>query len=181
MKFNETKLRGIYVIEPHRFEDDRGFFAQSFSAKEFAARGLATVFVENNISHSKYRGTLRGIHFQAAPHGQDKLVRCTRGAVFDVAVDLRPHSPTFKQWIGVELSAENRTMIYIPGDCGHGFQTLVNDTEVFYLVSQVYVPESSRGYRWNDPAFQIEWPDVPERILIDRDKTYPDFDVLKRL
>jgi dTDP-4-dehydrorhamnose 3,5-epimerase len=181
MKFNETKLRGIYVIEPQRFEDERGFVAPSFSAKEFAARGLATVFVENNISYSKHRGTLRGIHFQAAPHGQDKLVRCTRGAVFDVAVDLRPHSPTFKQWIGVELSGENRTMLYVPGDCGHGFQTLLNDTEVFYLVSQVYVPESSQGYRWNDPAFQIEWPDVPERVLNERDKKYADFDVLKPL
>src|SRR6266850_6120695 len=144
MKFNETKLRGVYLLELERFEDARGFFAPSFSAKEFAAHGLASVFVQTNISYSKNRGTLRGIHYQAAPHGQNKLVRCTRGAVFDVAVDLRPDSPTFKQWTGVELSAENRLMLYLPGDCGHGFQTLMDDTEIFYMVSGAYVPESGR-------------------------------------
>ncbi len=175
MRFTETKLPGVYVLEPRRFEDDRGFFAPSFSAREFAARGLASVFVENNISYSKRRGTLRGIHYQASPHGQDKLVRCTRGAVFDVAVDLRPGSPTFKQWTGVELSAENHSMLYVPWDCGHGFQTLLDDTEVFYMVSGVYAPESERGYRWNDPALGIEWPDVGERVLNERDQTYPDF------
>ena len=175
MKLTETKLAGVYLIEPKRFEDERGFFSPIFSAKEFAARNLASVFVDNNISYSKNRGTLRGIHYQAAPHGQDKLVRCTRGKVFDVAVDLRPDSPTFKQWISVELSAENRVMLYLPGDCGHGFQTLVDDTEVFYMVSTVYVPESGRGCRWNDPAFGIEWPDVEERVLIERDQQYPDF------
>jgi dTDP-4-dehydrorhamnose 3,5-epimerase len=175
MKFTETKLDGVYILEPQRFEDERGFFAPSFSAREFAARDLASVFVENNISYSKSRGTLRGLHYQAAPHGQDKLVRCTRGAVFDVAVDLRPDSPTFKQWIGVELSEKNRLLMYLPGDCGHGFQTLVDDTEVFYMVSGVYVPESGRGCRWNDPAFGIEWSDVVEPILLDRDRQYPDF------
>ena len=127
MKFTETKLAGVYLIEPKRFEDERGFFSPIFSAKEFAARNLASVFVENNISYSKNRGTLRGIHYQAPPHGQDKVVRCTRGKVFDVAVDLRPDSSTFKQWMSVELSAENRVMLYLPGDCGHGFQTLVDD------------------------------------------------------
>lgn len=175
MRFTETKLPGVYLVEPRRFEDDRGFFAPSFSAREFAARGLASVFVENNISYNKRCGTLRGIHYQASPHGQDKLVRCTRGAVFDVAVDLRPGSPTFKQWTGVELSAENRSMVYLPGDCGHGFQTLTDDTEVFYMVAGVYAPESGRGYRWNDPALGIEWPDVGERVLNERDETYPDF------
>jgi dTDP-4-dehydrorhamnose 3,5-epimerase len=175
MNFNETKLRGVYVIEPRRFEDDRGFFAPSFLAREFAARGMESVFVENNISYSKNRGTLRGMHYQAAPHGQAKLIRCTRGAVFDVAVDLRPQSPTFKQWIGIELSEENRSMLYLPGDCGHGFQTLVDDTEVFYMVSTPYVPESGRGFRWNDPAFGIDWPDGGARVLIQRDQEYPDF------
>ncbi len=155
MKFNETKLRGVYLLELERFEDARGFFAPSFSAKEFAAYGLASVFVQTNISYSKNRGTLRGIHYQAAPHGQNKVVRCTRGAVFDVAVDLRPDSPTFKQWTGVELFAENRLMLYLPGDCGHGFETLMENTEVFYMVSRAYVPESGRGCRWNDPAFGI--------------------------
>ncbi len=175
MIFTETKLRGVFLIEPRRFEDDRGFFAPSFSAKEFAARGMVSVFVENNISYSKSCGTLRGIHYQAAPHGQAKLVRCTRGAVFDVAVDLRPDSPTFKQWIGVELSAENRMMLYVPDDCAHGFQTLVDDTEVFYMVSRAYAPESGRGCRWNDPAFGIEWPHVNKRVLCERDRQYPDF------
>src|SRR6185503_15335951 len=107
---------------------------------------------------SKRRGTLRGLHYQAAPYGQAKLIRCTRGAIFDLAVDLRPDSRTFKQWVGIELTAENRSLMYIPGDCGHGFQTRMDDTEVFYMVSQPYVPESSRGFRWNDPAFGIEWP-----------------------
>ena len=171
----ETKIPGVYLITPRRFEDERGFFAPSFSASEFAARGMASVFVENNISYSTKRGTLRGIHYQAAPFGQDTLVRCTRGAIFDVAVDLRPESPTFRQWVGVELTAENRSMLYVPGSCGHGFQTLVDDTEVFYMVSQPYAPESGRGTRWDDPAFGIDWPDVGERVLIERDQHYPDF------
>ena len=175
MKFTETKLAGVYLIEPHRFEDSRGFFAPCFSAIEFAARGMASAFVESNISFSKSKGTLRGIHYQAAPHGQAKLVRCTRGAVFDVAVDLRPDSPTFKDWIGVELTEENRSMLYLPGDCGHGYQTLVDDTEFFYQVSEVYVAESGRGFRWNDPAFGIEWPSVEARVLNQRDQEYPDF------
>ncbi|MCA1635179.1 MAG: dTDP-4-dehydrorhamnose 3,5-epimerase [Acidobacteria bacterium] len=175
MKFTETKLKGVFVIESKRFDDERGFFAPSFSAEQFAARGMASQFVENNISYSRSRGTLRGMHYQAAPHGQAKLVRCTRGAVFDVAVDLRPDSPTFREWVGLELTAENRSMLYLPGDCGHGFQTLVDDTEVFYMVSEVYVPESGRGFRWNDPAFGIEWPEVGERVLIKRDQVYPDY------
>jgi dTDP-4-dehydrorhamnose 3,5-epimerase len=175
MIITETKLAGVYLIEPRRFEDERGFFAPSFSAKEFAARGMENNFVENNISFSKRRGTIRGLHYQAAPHGQAKLVRCTHGAIFDVAVDLRPDSPTFKQWIGVELSAENRIMLYLPGDCGHGYQTLMDDTEVFYMVSKVYVPESGCGFRWDDPAFGIDWREVGERVLNERDLQYPDF------
>jgi dTDP-4-dehydrorhamnose 3,5-epimerase len=176
MRFNETGIAGVYSIEPRRFEDERGFFAPAFSAKEFAARGMANTFVETNISYSRYRGTLRGIHYQAAPYGQAKLVRCTRGTIFDVAVDLRPSSPTFKKWVGVELSAENRSMLYLPADCGHGYQSLVDDTEVFYMVSEVYVPESGRGFRWDDPAFGIDWPDVGPRVLNNRDQDYPDFE-----
>ena len=175
MKISETRLPGVFIIEPKRFEDDRGFFAPSFSATEFAAHGMASSFVENNISFSKHRGTLRGMHYQAAPNGQAKLVRCTRGAIFDVAVDLRKDSPTFKQWVGVELTEENRKMLYVPDDCGHGYQTLVDDSEVFYMVSTPYAPGSGRGFRWNDPAFGIEWPDVGERVLIERDQQYPDF------
>lgn len=175
MKFTETKLPGVYIIEPRRFADERGFFAPSFRAQDFSAREMASEFVENNISYSNSRGTIRGMHYQAAPYGQAKLVRCTRGAVFDVAVDLRPASPTFKQWVGFELSDENRSMLYVPADCAHGYQTLVDNTEVFYMVSAPYVPESGRGFRWNDPAFGIAWREVGARILIERDQQYPDF------
>jgi dTDP-4-dehydrorhamnose 3,5-epimerase len=175
MIFTETKLRGAFVIEPQRFEDERGFFAPSFSEREFATHGLASRFVENNISFNRRKGTLRGLHYQAAPHGQAKLVRCTRGAIYDVAVDLRRDSPTFRQWVGVELSEHNRLMFYLPGDFAHGFQTLADETEVFYQVSDFYHPESNRGLRWNDPAFQIEWRDAGDLIIIERDKSYPDF------
>ena len=175
MNFTETKIGGVYVLDPKRFEDERGFFAPAFSAREFEARGMAGRFVESNISYSRRRGTIRGMHYQAAPNGQAKLVRCTRGAVYDVAVDLRPDSPTYGEWVGVELTAENRRMLYLPGDCGHGFQTLVDETEVFYMVSSPYAPESGRGFRWDDPAFRIEWPETEERILVERDRNYPDY------
>jgi dTDP-4-dehydrorhamnose 3,5-epimerase len=174
MKFTETEVGGVYVIDPTRYEDVRGFFAPAFSAREFKARGMAEQFVETNISYSVKRGTLRGVHLQAAPHGQAKLVRCTRGRVFDVAVDIRPDSPTRGRWVGVELTAENRRMLYIPGDCAHGFQTLEDDSEVFYMVSSPYDAASGRGFRWNDPAFGIEWPEA-EPILIERDEAYPDY------
>jgi len=175
MIFRETKLAGVYQIDIERFDDERGFFAPSFSAKEFAAREMTSSFVESNISFSRIHGTLRGMHYQAAPHGQAKLVRCTQGAIYDVAVDLRPASPTFRQWVGVELTAENRSMLYLPDDCAHGFQTLMDNTEVFYMVSQVYAPNSGRGFRWDDPAFGIEWPEVEERIVLQRDREYPNF------
>ena len=175
MKFTETKISGVFVIDPTRYEDERGFFAPAFSAREFEARGMTGHFPETNISYSLRSGTLRGMHYQAAPHGQAKLVRCTRGRVFDVAVDLRPDSQTYREWVGVELTAENRRMLYLPGDCGHGFQTLTDDTEVFYMVSSTYEPRSGRGFRWDDPAFRIEWPEADERILVDRDRNYPDY------
>jgi dTDP-4-dehydrorhamnose 3,5-epimerase len=175
MKFTETKISGVFVVDPTRYEDERGFFAPAFSAREFEARGIAGHFPETNISYSLRRGTLRGMHYQAAPHGQAKLVRCTRGRVFDVAVDLRADSPTYREWVGFELTAENRRMLYLPGDCGHGFQTLTDDTEVFYMVSSTYEPGSGRGFRWDDPAFRIEWPEADERILVDRDRNYPDY------
>lgn len=176
MVFSETDLQGVYVIEPERFEDERGFFAPTFSQQEFEKRGLESRFVENNISYNRSRGTLRGMHYQASPHGQAKLVRCTRGAIFDVAVDLRPDSSTFRRWVGVELTAENRLMCYLPGDVGHGFQTLEDDTEIFYQVSTVYRPDAYRGLRWDDPAFCIEWPLADKRIIIARDNSYPDFE-----
>lgn len=175
MKFTETKINGVFVIEPHRFQDERGFFAPSFSAREFAERGMSDSFVESNISYSLRRGTLRGMHYQAEPHGQAKLVRCTRGSVYDVAVDIRRGSETYGQWVGVELTAENRRMIYVPGDCAHGFQTLEDDSEVFYMVSSTYEPASGRGFRWDDPAFRIEWPEAGERTLTERDRNYPDY------
>ena len=175
MNFTETKIAGVFIVEPEGFKDHRGFFAPAFSSREFEEHGMAAQFVETNISYSLRRGTIRGMHYQAAPHGQAKLVRCTRGSVYDVAVDIRPDSPTYGQWVGVELTAENRRMIYIPGDCAHGFQTLEDDSEVFYMVSSPYAPGAARGFRWDDPAFRIEWPETGERILVERDRTYPDY------
>jgi dTDP-4-dehydrorhamnose 3,5-epimerase len=175
MIFTETKLAGVYLIEPEPFEDERGFLAPSFSRREFEKRGLTGCFVENNISYNIRRGTVRGLHYQLRPHGQAKLVRCTSGSIFDVAVDLRLESPTFRNWIGSELSADNRLMMYLPGDFAHGFQTLEDNTEVFYQVSEFYWPEANRGWRWNDPAFGIEWPLLNEYTINTRDAAYPDF------
>jgi dTDP-4-dehydrorhamnose 3,5-epimerase len=174
MIITETKLRGAFIIEQKKFEDVRGFFARSWSQREFAALGLDARLVECNISFNEKKGTLRGMHYQAAPRGQAKVVRCTMGAIYDVIIDLRPESETFKQWIGVELTALNRRMLYIPEDFPHGFQTLSDNTEIFYQMSSYYAPESARGVRWNDPAFGIEWPE-DERIIIVRDKEFPDF------
>ncbi len=175
MIFTETELPGVFLIEPTRFEDERGFIAPSFSQREFEAHGLMSGFVENNISYNRRRGTLRGLHFQTAPRGQAKLVRCTRGSIFDVAVDLRRDSPTFGKWVGATLSAENRLMMYLPGDMAHGFQTLEDETEVFYQVGEFYHPEASAGLRWNDPAFGIQWPIAEAPVVIERDASYPDF------
>lgn len=175
MIVTETKLAGAFVLEAERFEDDRGFFARSWSEREFAELGLSARLAECNISFNRKKDTLRGMHYQAAPHGQVKLVRCTMGAIYDVIVDLRPDSPTFKQWVGVELTAENRLMLYIPETFAHGFQTLEDRTEVFYQMSDFYAPESGRGVRWDDPAFGIMWPDAAARIINERDREYPDF------
>lgn len=175
MNFSETGLEGVFLIEPTRFEDERGFLAPSFSLREFEDLGLNGRFVENNISYNHRRGTLRGLHYQVAPHGQAKLVRCTRGAILDVAVDLRPDSPTFCKWVSNTLSAENLLMMYLPNDVAHGFQSLEDHTEVFYQVSECYRPEASRGLRWNDPAFGIEWPLPDAPIILARDSSYSDF------
>lgn len=172
--FRETELPGAFLIEPERFEDERGFFALSWSACAFAERGLDSRLVECNISFNRRKGTLRGMHFQTAPRAQAKLVRCTASAIYDVIVDLRPESVTFKRWFGVELSAANRLALYVPEGFAHGFQTLADDAEVFYQMAEVYAPECARGVRWDDPAFGIEWPD-DERIIIARDREYPDF------
>jgi dTDP-4-dehydrorhamnose 3,5-epimerase len=174
MIFTETRLPGAFVIDLEQFEDERGFFARCWSEEEFTDRGLNSKLVETNLSVNWKEGTLRGMHFQIAPHAQPKLVRCTAGAIYDVFIDLRPESETFKQWSAVEVTAANRRQIYIPEGFAHGFQTLVKNTEVLYQMSAPYVPESARGVRWNDPAFGIDWPRA-KRIIIARDQTYPDF------
>ena len=174
MKFTETRLPGAFVIEIEPIEDERGFFARSWCAREFAARGLNACLAQCDISFNTRKGILRGMHYQAKPHEEAKLVRCTRGALYDVALDLRPDSPTYKSWVGVELTAENRKMLYIPEGCAHGFQTLEPETEVFYQMSACYAPGAARGVRWDDPAFGIEWP-FAERILSDKDASYPLF------
>jgi dTDP-4-dehydrorhamnose 3,5-epimerase len=174
MIFTETQLRGAFVIDIEKKEDERGFFARTFCEREFAAHGLETRFVQCSISHNTRKGTLRGLHYQAAPNEEVKLVRCTAGALYDVIVDLRRDSPTFKKSFGVELSAQNCRMLYIPKQFAHGFQTLQDHTEIFYQMAQFYSPESARGVRWNDPALGIQWP-PDERIINERDQTYPNF------
>jgi dTDP-4-dehydrorhamnose 3,5-epimerase len=174
MIFDETILKGAFVIEPERQEDERGFFARTFCQKEFEAHGLHPRLVQCSISFNRTKGTLRGMHHQVAPYQEVKLVRCTTGTVFDAIIDLRPDSTTFRQWVAVELSADNRRMLYIPEGFAHGFQTLENHSEVFYQISEFFHPECARGTRWDDPAFGIEWPD-DERIISDKDREYPDF------
>lgn len=170
----ETKLKGAYVVEPQRFEDLRGFLARSWSLKELPGWEQVSL-VESNLSFNLRRGTLRGMHYQESPHGQAKIVRCTRGSIYDVVIDMRPDSPTFRQWVGVELSAANRVTLCVPAEFAHGFQTLEDEAEVFYLVSSHYAPDAARGVRWDDPAFGIEWPEPGPLIINERDRTYPDF------
>jgi len=173
--FTETKLAGAYVIEPERLSDERGFFARTFCDEAFAQRNMATSFPQCNVSFNAAKGTLRGMHYQAPPHGEAKLVRCTMGAIYDVIVDVQPTSPTFRQWVAVELSAENRRMLYIPEGLAHGFLTLRDDSEVFYQISQRYRPGAAQGVRYNDPAFGIDWPSEVV-IISDRDRDYPDLE-----
>lgn len=175
MIFVETKLKGAFVIDIERREDERGFFARAWCQEEFEARGLKVSLVQANIAFSRKAGTLRGLHYQAKPHEEVKLVRCTRGAVYDVIVDLQPTSSTYLQWVGVELTADNRTMLYVPKGFAHGYQTLADNTEVLYQVSHVYSPESERGIRWDDPAIGIEWPQVDTRIISEKDKCWPNY------
>jgi dTDP-4-dehydrorhamnose 3,5-epimerase len=174
MIFHKTKLPGAYEIHLEPMTDERGFFARSWCQKEFAHHGLNPKLAQCNISVTSRKGTLRGLHFQAAPFAEAKLVRCTRGAIYDVVVDLRPHSPAFRDWIAVYLTAEKRNMVYVPEGFGHGFLTLEDDIEVFYQMSEVYNAEAARGVRWNDPAFMIAWPEEV-KVISERDRTYPDF------
>ena len=175
MIFRESPLSGVWSVELERIEDERGFFARSFCRNEFEEYGLNPDLAQCNISFNRAEGTLRGLHFQAAPHEEDKLVRCTQGAIWDVVVDLRPDSPTFKGWTAEILSAENRLALYIPKGCGHGFLTLEADSEVFYQMSEFFHPESARGLRYDDPAFGIDWPRPPV-VISDKDLAYPPFE-----
>lgn len=171
MIFKETKLKGAYIIEIEPIDDERGFFARSWCKEEFKQRGLNCNLVQCNISFNKKSGTLRGMHYQIAPYEEDKLVRCTSGAIYDVIIDLRPKSETFKQWISIELTAENRKMLYVPKGFAHGFQTLEDNAEVFYQMSEFYHHGHATGIRWDDESFKIEWP-IEEKIISDKDKNY---------
>lgn len=175
MNFTPAAIDGVFVIEMQKHGDERGFFARAFCQKEFGDLQLATNIVQMNDSLSARRGTLRGMHYQLAPRAETKVVRCTRGALFDIILDLRRGSPTFGQTFGVELTAENRRMLYVPKGFAHGFITLADDTEAFYLVDEFYSPEHERGVRWNDPRFSIPWPIEPV-VMSQKDRSYPDFD-----
>lgn len=177
MIFKETKLKGAYVIELEPLEDERGFFARSFCQKEFEEHGLNPRIVQCNISFNKKKGTLRGMHYQVAPHKEAKLVSCIRGAIYDVIIDLRPNSSTYCQWVAVELSAENYKMLYIPEGFAHGFQTLEDNTVVFYQMSEFYHPECARGVRLDDTAFKIKWP-IGQLIISSKDKSFEPFEVM---
>ena len=174
MIFTETEVPGVFIIDLEQIEDERGFFARTWCRREFEARRLETRLAQCSVSFNKKKGTLRGMHMQRAPHAEAKLVRCTRGAVYDVALDLRPGSSAFKKWVAVTLTAENHRCAYIPEGVAHGFQTLEDDTEVLYQISEFFEPQYAFGVRWNDSAFGIRWPEA-SRIISTRDRDYPDF------
>lgn len=174
MLFLETELRDAYIVELERREDNRGFFARTWCQHEFEQHGLVATIAQANMSFNHTRGTLRGMHFQRAPYAETKLVRAVRGAIYDVIIDLRPDSPTYKRWIGVELSADNRRALFVPEGFAHGFQTLEDNTDVMYQVSQFYTPGAEGGLRYNDPTFEIVWP-IPVSIISDKDASWPDY------
>jgi dTDP-4-dehydrorhamnose 3,5-epimerase len=175
MIFTATDLQDVFIVEPVRLEDERGFFARTWCQHEFESHRLNPRLVQCSISFNARKGTLRGMHYQVAPHTEGKLIRCTRGAIYDVALDLRPESPDYRRWVAVELTGENRRQLYIPEGVAHGFQTVEDDTEVLYLMSEFHHPECARGARWNDPAFAITWPEVERRIMSERDARYEDW------
>lgn len=172
MQFTKLDIPGAYRLDLETYEDERGFFARAYCEHEFAAHDLATRMVQTNVSFNRRRGTLRGMHYQAAPHQEAKLVRCTRGAIYDVMVDMRPESPTYRRWAGVELSAANGRMLYVPKGCAHGLITLADDTEVTYQVSAFYAPSHERGLRYDDPAIGIEWP-IDVAVISEKDRAWP--------
>jgi len=175
VKFQPTELLGAFVITPEPHRDERGLFARIWCAREFEENGLDPRLAQCSVSFNPIKGTLRGLHYQVEPHAEAKCVRCTRGAIYDVILDLRSTTPTFEQWLSFELTADNRLALYLPEGMAHGFQTLVPDTEVMYHMSEFYHPESARGVRWDDPAFGIAWP-PDQRTMSDRDRLFPDFD-----
>jgi len=175
MKISEMKLKGAYLIDIEPISDERGFFSRISCQHEFEKHKMNPRFVQSNISFNKLKGTLRGMHYQAVPYEEDKLVRCTRGAIYDVIVDLRQNSATYLKWVSVELSESNYKMLYIPKGLAHGFQTLVDATEVHYKHTEFYSPQASQGVRWDDPVFEIEWPEVDERIISEADSNWPTF------
>jgi len=176
MKFIPAKLEGAYILELKELGDERGFFARSWCQREFEAHGLVSRLAQANVSYNRHQGTLRGLHRQIAPYEESKLVRCTRGSIYDVIVDARPESSTHGQWLGVELTAANHRMLFVPGGFLHGFQTLEDDCEIFYQVSEFYTPEAERGARYDDPSFEIEWP-LPVSDISDKDASWPDYTV----
>jgi dTDP-4-dehydrorhamnose 3,5-epimerase len=176
MIFTETPLPGAFVVDLELRADERGFFARAWSEEEFGELGLETRIVQSNVSYNHEAGTLRGLHYQLPPHSEVKLVRCTRGAIWDVIVDLRQDSPTFKDWFGIELTAENRRLMYVPEQFAHGYLTLAPATETFYQVSESFAPSYERGIRWNDPAIGIQWPEIGIRVISEKDAGHPDFD-----
>jgi dTDP-4-dehydrorhamnose 3,5-epimerase len=174
--FKQTKLAGVMEVLPEPKTDERGFFARTWCQKEFGAQGLNPRLVQCNLSVNIRKGTLRGMHYQAPPYSEAKLVQCIKGEIYDVVLDLRAGSATYKKWIGEVLTAEQHNMLYIPEGCAHGFLTLADDTEVFYQMSEFYQPEAARGIRWNDPAFRIDWP-AAVQVISERDRTYPDLEL----
>jgi dTDP-4-dehydrorhamnose 3,5-epimerase len=174
MIFTETKLRGVHIIEPERRTDDRGFFARMWCRRELEEHGLNAGVSQINVGFTLLKGGLRGLHYQLPPRQEVKLVRCTMGALFDVALDLRPESPTYRQWVGLELTAQNRRMLYVPQGCAHGYQTLVDNTEMHYQTSEFYAPDLAGGVRYDDPAFEIQWP-LPVTGVSVADRSWPDY------
>jgi dTDP-4-dehydrorhamnose 3,5-epimerase len=174
MLFEMLAIEGVYLVELELREDDRGFFARSFCEDEFATKGLVNRFTQSSISFNARRGTVRGMHFAVTPHGETKLVRCTAGAIHDVIVDLRPNSPTYLEALSVELSARNRSTLYIPADFAHGFQVLTDETEILYMIDRPFAPAGARGIRWDDPAIRIEWPE-PITVISQNDLQFPDW------
>ena len=172
MRFSETRFKGVVVIDLEPQRDERGFFARAYCAEELAAHGLNPAIAQSSISFNRKKGTLRGMHWQIHPHEEDKMVRCTAGAIFDVVIDVRRASPTYGQWLGFELSAENRTSLYVAGGFAHGFLTLTDNAEVFYQMSVPYAPQMGRGIRWDDPDIGIKWPARPA-VISERDRLYP--------